>query len=256
MTDSWNPQQYQKFKEERDQPFYDLFKLVEVRPGMSVVDLGCGTGHLTKFLHQALKAKKTLGIDASEAMLKEASTLNQNGLAFQLQSIEAFKPIEQFDLIFSNAAFQWVPNHAELIKKLPQYLAPNGQIAIQIPSNFDYPTHTIAKEIASGTVFKKHLGEGREPSVLPIEAYAELFYHMGAKKQHVRLQIYGHVLESTESLIEWVKGSLLTYYRSRLQPAMYEDFLQQYAKKILTHFGDQKPIFYPFKRILLWAQFY
>src|ERR1700722_328040 len=148
-TDSWDPIQYQKFEEERNQPFYDLLKLIVVYPDMSVVDLGCGTGKLTQYLHKSLNAKKTLGIDSSVAMLKEASLLHQSNLHFQVINIEEFKPTETFDLIFSNAALQWLPNHVELIGELSQYLSAEGQLAIQIPSNLDFPTYTIARVIAN-----------------------------------------------------------------------------------------------------------
>ena len=48
MIDSWDPRQYDKFQREREQPFYDLLGLVRPAPRMRVVDLGCGTGKLTR----------------------------------------------------------------------------------------------------------------------------------------------------------------------------------------------------------------
>ncbi len=58
----WNPEQYERFKTERAQPFHDLLALVEPRPGMRVVDLGCGTGELTRLMHEQLEAAETLGV--------------------------------------------------------------------------------------------------------------------------------------------------------------------------------------------------
>lgn len=253
--DSWNPQQYQKFSKERELPFYDLMKMISVRPNMSVVDLGCGTGHLTKILHETLGAKKTLGIDSSATMLKDSKLLEGSGtgLQFKQMDIDDFNPTEKYDLIFSNAALQWIPNHVELFARLSRYLSKQGQIAIQMPSNFDYPTHTIAKELAQDKLFKEQLGTGREPSVLSIEEYSLLLYRLGFEKQIVRLQVYPHILESTESIVEWVKGSLLTYYQSRLSPDLYNKFVAMYQERIISHFGDVRPFFMPFKRILIWA---
>lgn len=254
LKDSWNPEQYLKFERERTLPFYDLMSLISKQPQMNVVDLGCGTGKLTKILHEYLGAKKTVGVDSSAAMLKEAHPLQQENLQFLQQGIEAFHPEEKVDLLFSNAAFQWLPEHATLLKQLSLDLKDDGQLAIQMPANYDYPTHTIAKALAREAPFKEALVEGREPFVLSIEEYSKLLYQLGFKSQLVRQQIYPHVLESTESLIEWFKGSLLTYYQSRLTAEQYTEFLGKYRERIYATFGNSKPIFLPFKRILLWAQ--
>ena len=71
-TDTWNPEQYDKFQREREQPFFDLLALVRPAPGMRVVDLGCGTGTLTRLLHARLQARETVGIDRSPRMLEPA----------------------------------------------------------------------------------------------------------------------------------------------------------------------------------------
>lgn len=255
MLDTWNPKQYQKFAADRDLPFYDLLKLIVIKPNMTVIDLGCGTGKLTHFLHDTLKAKETLGIDSSPAMLQESSEFKTSSLHFQQSDIVAFQPTEKLDLIFSNAALQWVPNHTEIIKKLAKSLKKDGQIAIQVPANFDFPSHVIAQELSLEAPFKKYTSKGHPPEVHNIETYSTLFYQLGARKQNVAEHVYPHVLESTDSLIEWVKGSLLTYYQHLLPLDEYQHFLEQYTKRIHKHFGEQRPLFMPFKRILMWAQF-
>jgi len=257
MADFWNPEQYHKFEKERNQPFFDLVKLILVYPNMNVVDLGCGTGKLTQILHETLNAQKTLGIDSSEAMLSATSAYKQanQNLHFQLLNIEDFEPDEKYDLIFSNAALQWLPNHCTLFERFTHYLSQGGQIAIQMPSNFDFPTHTIARDIAREQPFKKDLEGARMPSALPIEEYSLLLYHLKAKQQSVRVQIYPHLLASVDTAVEWVKGTLLTFYQNRLSTDKYHDFLQRYRKKMKERFGEEKPFFLPFKRILIWAQF-
>lgn len=254
MVDSWNPEQYQKFEKERNQPFYDLMHMVSIQPHMKVVDLGCGTGKLTQLLHTTLQAQSTLGLDASSAMLKEAFALEQPHLHFQLLEIEKFRPTEKYDLIFSNSALQWVPNHLEILAQLFKRLSKNGQVAIQLPANFDFPTHTLAQEIANETRFKAFLHSSQHPQAHTVEEYSSLLYRAGFQEQHVRLQVYPLVLQSTDSVIEWVKGSILTYYRSQLPSELYHNFLEVYTKRLKTFFGEQSPFFLPFKRILFWAQ--
>ena len=250
---TWNPEQYQKFTKERDEPFYDLLKLIVPKKDMSVVDLGCGTGRLTQILHNTLKAKKTLGIDSSQTMLQESSNIKEPGLSFELRNIDEFHSSEKFDLIFSNAALQWLPDHHQLLKKLSEFLKPEGQIAIQVPANFDYPTHKIAQKLAEESPFVEIIQNQRPLSVLKIEEYAVLLNELGFKHQNVKCQVYGHTLESTESVVEWVKGSLLSFYREKLSSALYNQFLAEYRNRILTHFGNKSPFFMPFKRILIVA---
>lgn len=254
-TDTWNPRQYQKFAKERDEPFYDLVRLIVPCKDMKVVDLGCGTGQLTKYLHDTLKAKHTLGIDSSASMLKESLSVKDSNLEFKNEKIEEYAPKGKLDLIFSNAALQWLPDHARLFERLSQYLSKTGQLAVQMPANFDYPTHAIARELGDEPAFKKELGGGLVPSVLKVEDYAQLLHRLGFKKQIVRLQVYPHVLESTEAVIEWVKGSLLTYYQSRLPPDKYAEFFKLYSEYVKNYFGEAKPFFLPFKRILIWAEY-
>lgn len=252
--DSWNPQQYHMFSKERNQPFYDLMNLIRAQKNMVIVDLGCGTGHLTKILHETHNANKTLGIDSSDAMLKESASIKNSKLDFQLMKIEDFSPQENFDLIFSNAALQWLPNHPQLLSNLAKHLTMHGQLAIQMPSNFDYPTHIIAKELGNRPPFKEALSGGKLPAVLRPEEYSQILYKLGFKKQIVRLQVYPILLDSSEAVVDWVKGSLLTYYQSRLSPDAYEAFLNIYREKVVEALGIVRPFFMPFKRLLIWAQ--
>ncbi len=76
----WNPEQYGRFRDERARPFFDLLDLVQPRPGMRVVDLGCGTGELTRELHRRLSARETIGIDNSPAMLAKSAAFAGDGL--------------------------------------------------------------------------------------------------------------------------------------------------------------------------------
>src|SRR3954447_12900278 len=111
MTDTWDPAQYERFQRERSAPFFDLLDLVEPCPGGRVVDLGCGTGQLTRSLHDRTGARTTLGLDASRAMLERSASHAAKGLTFELGDIAEWAPSEAFDLVFSNAALHWVDDH-------------------------------------------------------------------------------------------------------------------------------------------------
>lgn len=252
--DAWNPQQYERFERERAQPFYDLLSLVQPRPGMRVVDLGCGTGALTKHLHETLRAKETLGIDSSEAMLARAAGETSAGLRFERGDLAAFAA-HDLDLVFSNAALHWVPDHEGLLARWTASLAPGGQLAVQMPANFDHPSHYLAIEIAREAPFAAALGGWhREVPVLALETYAAILHRLGYAEQSVRLQVYGHVLAQTSDIVEWVKGTLLTDYAKRLPDALYTQFVERHRERLLAILGDARPCFYAFKRILFWAR--
>lgn len=257
-ADAWNPKQYDKFKAERSQPFYDLMSLLETSHTPSqVVDLGCGTGELTADLHKHLKAQSTIGVDLSDEMLKKAQSLSVPGLQFIKGDIQTWKSATPVDVIFSNAALQWCTDHPKLFAELKSSLAPHGQIAVQMPMNHDYPTHTLADEMSREEPWKSLLKNevyDKKKIMLTPEEYATLIFKLGFTEQKVLLKVYAHELENREAVVEWVKGTLLTRFKSRLSENDYQEFLRQYQSRLFKKIPDDKPFFYPFKRILIWAQ--
>lgn len=254
MRDSWNPSQYDKFKQERSLPFFDLLDLINPDVDMRIVDLGCGTGELTRVLHDRFKALTTIGIDNSNSMLEVAQAHTTAGISFENRSIEQFSSDKKFDLILANASLQWCQDHEMLFGKMSKMLSHRGQIAIQMPMNHDYATHTTASELAAEWraqgLLKDH---PRKSSLLSAEGYASLLFGLGFKKQSVAIHVYSHLLNDRESVIEWVRGTLLTYYKSQLSVKDFEKFLSEYQRRLFKVLPDTKPFFYPFKRILIWA---
>ena len=246
MADGWDPTQYDRFKAERTAPFRDLMGLLRPAERPRVVDLGCGTGALTAELHRATGAAETVGIDNSEAMLAEAAAIDEPGVTFRPGDIRTFDE-GPFDIVFSNAALQWVPNHREVLARWASAVADGGQLAVQVPANADHPSHTVSAELAP---------DPPDPvlNVLRPEEYAELLDELGFTEQHVRLQVYGHRLPSSADVVEWVKGTSLTRFKSRMDPAAFDEFVAEYRRRLLAILGDRRPYFYAFKRVLIWAR--
>ncbi len=252
---AWDPDQYARFATERRQPFFDLLALVAARPGMRVADLGCGTGELTRLLHQRLQARETVGVDSSPAMLTQSREYAGNGVRFVQADLRDFVAEGSYDLIFSNAALHWVPGHEDLLRRLTASLGEDGQLSVHVPANDDHPSHQVAAAVAAEGPFRDALsGYTRPDHVLEPEAYATLLDRLGYRQQHVRLQVYAHHLSSREEVVEWVKGSLLTDYRSRLAPELYRRFIERYRERLLPRLADVRPYFYSFKRILFWSR--
>jgi trans-aconitate 2-methyltransferase len=268
--DTWDPRQYDKFQREREQPFYDLLAMVRPADGMRAVDLGCGTGKLTRVLHQRVNARETTGIDRSDGMLAETREGPlPAGLRFRVGTIEEFAGLgsaaagpaapagahADFDLIFSNAAFHWVEHHETLIAALAARLGPAGQLAFQIPAQHEDASHLIAEELTAVEPFQTALAGWHRPQpVLSAEGYARLLYKYGFVDTNVRLIVYPHILAGRDEVVEWMKGTLLTEYARHLSAELFDRFLGEYRSRLLARLDAAQPFFFPFKRILCWGQ--
>lgn len=256
--DRWDPAQYERFKQQRSAPFFELLELLD-RDGASggeVVDLGCGTAEHTATLHTRLGAGHTLGIDRSATMLaKAASTVEATpGLDVREQAIEDYAPERPLDVVFSNAALHFVDDHPALFSRMAGWLAPGGQLAIHLPANHGFHTHRVADEVAAEAPFAEALGGyQREVPVLTPRAYAELLASLGFEEPRVTLRVFPHVLPSAEDVFEWVKGSLLTEYEKRLPETLRASYVARYRERLLKRLPDERPFFFAFERILLHA---
>lgn len=223
---------------------------------MSVIDLGCGTGELTKTIAEKLPGSVVTGIDSSVEMLANAGPLEHERLHFAVRSVhEELERNEKWDLIFSNAAIQWVDDHEALFPKMIHFINKGGQLAIQMPAQHHNMTNIILNEVAGEAAFREQLKDFKRVSpVLDINRYAEILFENGAVSITTFEKIYPLILPDTNALYNWVSGTALIPYIERLDETGKETFTHVYKERLLQHF-KKSPVFYPFKRILLHAQF-
>ncbi len=253
-ADPWNPDCYARFAAERRQPWDDLVALLTPLDRPRVLDLGCGDGALTAELHARLSARETVGVDSSPAMLERAAPRARGGLRFEAGDAGSYRG-EPFDLVFSNAALHWVPDHAALLPRLAALVAPGGQLAVQVPMNQRHPSHAEAAATAAEPPFAEALGGFQSVSpVLPPERYAEALFELGFQARRVRLEVYGHPLASRDEIVEWVRGTLLTDYQRRLPATLWPAFLDRYRERLAAALPDRRPFLFTFRRVLLWAR--
>jgi len=260
MTDAWNPVVYERFRDERALPFHDLLALVTPGPIARAVDLGCGTGELSSIAAERLGIGELVGVDSSPAMLARCAEIARPpAVTFEAGDIGSWTSAADHDLVLANASLQWVPDHVGVVRRWVRALRPGGQLAVQVPANADHPSHRIAAEVAAEEPFRSAFPDGPPEdqvarNVLAPEAYAALLHELGFEHQHVALRVYPHVLASTAEVVNWVRGTTLTRFESRLPADVYARFLDRYAERLLDVVGRQEPYFYAFKRILVWGR--
>lgn len=260
----WNPTQYRKFEALRSRPFWDLAALIETDPPVTtMVDLGCGSGELTKELAARLGTTSTVGVDSSPAMLERATDSPAPGVTFELGDIGTWGgqvSTHELDLVLANASLQWVPDHPRVLERWIAALRPGGQIAVQVPANADHPSHTCSAAVAFREPFVSAFadtGDGTPPPdpvaehVLLPEQYSELLHDLGIDDPHVRLQVYPQTMPSSAHVVEWTSGTSLTRCFKRLPTELHAPFVDAYRTELLDTIGDHAPYFYAFKRILL-----
>ena len=247
----WSPDRYERFKRERYAPFDDLIKLVRRRDGIRAIDLGCGTGELTRRLADALPGSDVLGIDSSPEMLDRAAERARPGLRFEQRAIEEVRG--EWDLVFSHAAIQWVDDHPALLQRLFSCVRAGGQLVVQLPSNFDHPTHTIVDEVAREERFRSGLdGWVNYWPVLTIDEYADQLFALGGQEITVFEKIYPHVLDDADALADWMSGTALVPYFERMPQELNEPFMERYRERLRVRWPE-RPVFFGFRRTLFAA---
>lgn len=260
MPDAWSPDQYRQFATERAQPFRDLVAMLPPGPIDRAVDLGCGPGELTAGLVRERAITRCVGIDNSPAMLAAAAAhVIEGRLTFAERDIAEWTGDRDHDLVVASASLHWLPDHPAVLARWTAALAPGGQLLVQVPANSHHPSHAIARAVAEEGPFRTAFG-GEPPAdpvainVLAPDEYSSLLYELGYAEQSVRLQVYGHLLPDTAAVVEWMKGTSLTRFQRRLEPAMYDAFVERYRRRLTDELGDPQPYFFTFPRILMGAR--
>src|SRR2546428_10828526 len=173
--------------------------MVRPRPAMRILDLGCGSGELTQYLHERLGACETIGLDASDNMLEKARALERKGLRFVKGQIELDPVAGEFDLIFSNAALQWAPEHEKVLTIYAGKLRAGGQIAAQLPYNENSMFHAAARDVAQEFGGPRG-GFAGQPQVLAAVATVPLVFLMGIAEEEGVVRVGTHLLSAVDEV--------------------------------------------------------
>lgn len=251
----WNPDVYLAFADQRGRPFFDLLSRVGAEKPGRVVDLGCGPGNLTLSLSERWPDAVIEAWDGSPEMVSAAL---ERGLDARVGDVRSWTPQPDTDVVLSNAALQWVPEHAELLVRWAGELAAGTWIAMQVPGNFEAPSHVAVRELAS-----------REPWIEPLRdmpfrvgkvidspaGYAGLLTDAGCTVDAWETT-YVHELTGEHPVLDWITGTALTPVKERLTDEGWRQFREELTP-LLDEAYPARPdgrTFFPFRRVFVVAR--
>lgn len=250
----WNPSVYLTYADERTRPAIELLARVRSENPARVIDLGCGPGNSTAALAARWSHAHLEGLDSSVEMLAKA---RQSGVraVWIKADIGTWSANAKYDVIFSNAALQWLGEHRTLIPRLMSFIEPGGTFAFQVPHNMDAPSHVLMREAAASGPWAKKLKNVREVAVLPPADYFGILQSCGAEVDIWETE-YLHVLDGEDAVYKWVSGTGLRPFVQGLDGDECEAFIADYKQrlnKVYPRRRDTKTLF-PFKRLFAVAR--
>lgn len=253
---NWNSSQYLKFERERTQPSLDLISRIGLHAPRKILDVGCGPGNSTAALKERFPESHVLGIDSSSEMIRAAKA-HYSDIDFAL--CDAANELQQldhdFDLVFSNACIQWVPNHEKLLSDMASLLRTGGILAVQTPMNDKEPIHRIIEELISSAHWKEKIPVKRIFYNLLPEQYYDLLSSLFTEFS-IWETTYYHALHSHDDIIEWYKGTGLRPYLGALSEEDGNRFTAQVKEALLQAYPLQKngDVIFRFPRFFFTAQ--
>ena len=232
----WDTALYLKFEAERTQPARDLLARVTQTP-RRIVDLGCGPGTSTRLLAARFPDAEILALDNSEPMLAEARRRLPD-VRFEAADIAKWRPRQRPDLIFANAALQWLPDHESLFPRLMSYLAEGGALAVQMPDNRQEPSHALMRLVAADGPWADRLvpiAKTRAVIATHVEYYAWLTPLSAALD--IWQTTYVHPMSGVDAVVDWFRGSALRPFLNPLDECEREQFIERYMRELADAYG-------------------
>lgn len=247
MTHTWNPEQYLRYGDERARPFLDLTARIGAeRPGL-VVDLGAGPATQTRLLAERWPGAEVLAVDSSPEMIARADLVE--GLTAVHGDLRTWTPPGEVDVLVTNAALQWVPGHLDELPRLAGMLAPGGWFAMQVPGNFDEPSHTIRRDLADQEPYAAHLQGIASPASYDAATYLRALQGAGLEVDAWET-VYLHVLHGPDPVFEWVSGTGARPTLQALPEALRTEFEEEFKARLREAYPDHgHGVVLPFRRV-------
>ena len=256
MSD-WKPSLYLKFEKERTQPAIDLVMKIEHENPVRIVDIGCGPGNSTSVLKARWNNSEIIGVDSSPAMIEQAQKTGENIDWVCADASSDLSNLGKFDIVFSNAAIQWIPNHEKLLSNLFELLNPNGILAVQVPDTTNMPFHTELKRFITTDEWKKFFVS--LSNVYSANGYRHFYDILSDLSSHIEMWVtdYCHILNTHNEIVKWVSAAALRPYINCFNDERMKDkFLLEYENYLSKVYPKQRnnKIMFPFTRVFFIAK--
>lgn len=247
----WNPNLYLKFAKERTQPAKDLISHIEKENPRRIIDIGCGPGNSTKELHIRWRNAQIIGLDSSETMLAKAKTDYPELEWLACNANEDLSFLGKFDIVFSNAAIQWIPDQKGLLTRLLCLLNDNGVLAIQIPNTKYMPIHMAVLQTAAEDRWQQHFKNmGSNLFFEDLSFYYDILSPL-VKDVELWETNYNHIISGHEGIVEWYKSTGMKPYLEKLNESEKDEFADGVLAKIRNEYQKQEDgnVLFPFRRL-------
>lgn len=252
---TWSAAQYSKFEDERNRPIHDLLARLPAAEVRRAIDLGCGPGNSTDFLRQRFPDAVVGGLDSSADMLT-AARKRLPGVTFELGDIATWRAAAPVDVIFANAALQWVPDHEGLLPNLLSSLAPGGSLAVQVPDNLDEPAHRLMREVAVAGPWAEAL---KNAAKARSSRHTPDWYYRVLRAQGTVVDVwrttYHHPLAGVAAVVEWFKGTGLRPFLDPLDETTRAAYLARFTDALAEAYPAHPDgtVLLPFPRLFFVA---
>lgn len=255
MSD-WKPELYLKFEIQRTQPAIDLCARIELSEPKRIIDIGCGPGNSTAVLKKRWPNAAMTGLDSSPAMIAQAAEMDNTVKWICADAADDLSDLGLFDVVFSNAAIQWMPHHEQLLPKLFSMLESGGVLAVQVPNTAAMPIHIALPALSLTEKWRKQLGNVASHTTYPASYYYDLLSTMTADIDLWETH-YHHVMESHHALVQWYSSTGLRPYIDSLESESDKAaFLADFEDVLQSAYPVQRDgkVLFPFVRIFFIAR--
>lgn len=258
----WNPELYNRFRHYRAEPVMEIFARLALADRERVADLGCGSGENTVEIARRSGHGEVLGLDSSRAMIEAANKLRdaldpalKSRIAFTLRDIRDFRAEREFSVIFSNAAFQWIPGHREIFRACLDALAPGGRIVVQMPANDEETAKIELSRLAAEPPWSEMLGgiDASFRAVPPPEHYPRMLTELGYAAVDCYYRTFEHPMNNPGEVVEFYRATGLRPFLNALAPERHGEFLAALRDRYERAYGTAGSVIFRFRRLFIWA---
>ena len=251
---SWDPELYREFDDHRSRPFVDLVARIGTPdPALPrVVDAGCGPGHLTGLLARRWPTATIEAFDSSPEMV---ATARSAGVEATQVDVRDWTPPRDTGVLVTNAVLQWVPEHVKVLRRWIASLAPGAWLALQVPGNFDAPSHVLTRDVAAQPRWRDRILLRGTEAVLDPLGYADVLAAGGAEVDAWETT-YLQRLEGDDPVLRWISGTALRPVRDVLDDEAYAEFLGELAPRLHAAYPPSADdgTWFPFRRVFAVAR--